>query len=261
MNDCQTDYYDHLAALITAPTPPQPSDNETESQKRQRLGTLIYRNNHRFAYSTVLRETFPIVEQLVGQQFFSAMAQEYLHAHPPQARIIRFYGEHFADFIDSFPPAHSLPFLANVARLEYARLKIFHQPSPPPLDPLIFADQCNLAPERLRFTFTPALCFFNSDDGAISVWRHERRKQNAEPVGKLTLRPQQEYVAFSRPGAALVETALDQTQFHILTHLQQGAPLTTALEPASPTWLADQQNLNQLFALIMGQNWVIKISQ
>mgnify|MGYP007007760331 CR=1 FL=1 len=50
------------------------------------------------------------------------MARVFALADPPKSRLMAFYGESFPNFIVGFPPALGVPYLANVARLEYLRV-------------------------------------------------------------------------------------------------------------------------------------------
>lgn len=116
----------------------------------------VYRNNIVVGLKDALTDGFPAVASLVGSDFFSAMAGAYLRAHPPSAPMIPLYGGGFADFIAQFPPAASLPYLADVARLEYAMRESYHAADSTPVpadafaDPSVFTKQVTLAP-ALRF--------------------------------------------------------------------------------------------------------------
>jgi hypothetical protein len=80
----------------------------------------IYRN-HAFAIlSASLRGTFPVICRLVDERFFAYAAHEYLREHPPRSRCLVEYGADFADFLADFEPCKALPYLADVARFEWA---------------------------------------------------------------------------------------------------------------------------------------------
>ncbi|ALL13137.1 DNA-binding domain-containing protein [Caulobacter henricii] len=86
----------------------------------------IYRNNYRQGLARALAQSFPVVQLLVGDAFFGAMALEYVELTPPTSRLLRAYGETFADFIGRFAPAATVPYLADVAKLEFALVQSFY---------------------------------------------------------------------------------------------------------------------------------------
>lgn len=86
----------------------------------------IYRNNYRQGLIRALGQSFPVVEALVGAPFFAAMALDYVEQTPPTSRLLRAYGDRFATFIETFEPAAVLPYLADVARLEFALVEAYY---------------------------------------------------------------------------------------------------------------------------------------
>lgn len=98
----------------------------------------VYRNNVMVSLIDALADTFPVVQALVGEEFFRAMAALYARAHPPTSPVMACYGIGFDRFLREFPPAGTLPYLADMARLELAYVAAFHA-----------ADAPQLAAERL----------------------------------------------------------------------------------------------------------------
>ena len=86
----------------------------------------IHRNNVARGIVETLRASFPVVERLVGEAFFAALARAYHAAAPPSSPLLFRYGAGFAAFIDGFPPARPVPYLGDVARLEWLRLQAYH---------------------------------------------------------------------------------------------------------------------------------------
>src|SRR5262249_39103200 len=99
----------------------------------------VYRNNTFSSLTAALKDTFPVVCQLVGERFFGYAAEEYILARPPRAPRLAEYGEDFADFLSGFEPARSLAYLPDVARLEWAVNAAYHAPDAPTLDPVRIA--------------------------------------------------------------------------------------------------------------------------
>lgn len=80
----------------------------------------VYHNNIVGSLSEVLRVTFPLLENLVGEDFLRAMSREFIFENPPTSACVHMYGAGFDDFIKTYEPAKSLPYLADVATLELA---------------------------------------------------------------------------------------------------------------------------------------------
>ena len=94
----------------------------------------VYQNNIIVSLIEALSDIFPLCVKLVGEDFFRAMAREYVRQHPPQTPIIREYGASFADFIETFEPAKQVGFLAPMASLEYQVLQLTHAEENTPLN-------------------------------------------------------------------------------------------------------------------------------
>lgn len=107
-----------LAAAIAVIQP----QGMLSSQERLR----IYQNNFEVGLIHSLKDTYEVCHALVGDEFFTAMARTYVQLTPSRSPNINMYGENFAEFIADFSPANSLPYLSDVARLEWAWLKAFN---------------------------------------------------------------------------------------------------------------------------------------
>jgi hypothetical protein len=80
----------------------------------------IHRNNWRSNLRAALRAGYPVIERLVGAEFFGYCADGYIDTQPSRSSNLEHYGGTFPQFLRDFAPAQSLPYLADVAALEYA---------------------------------------------------------------------------------------------------------------------------------------------
>jgi Putative DNA-binding domain len=83
------------------------------------VGLRVHRNTVLSAISNALRLSHAAVERLVGEEFFDRMAIEYARAAPPAVPQLDEYGAGFAASIDGFPGTENLPYLAELARLDW----------------------------------------------------------------------------------------------------------------------------------------------
>lgn len=79
----------------------------------------IYRNNWRSNLRNALCAAYPVVERLVGAEFFGWLADNYVDQQPSRSGNLDDYGFEFPEFIRQFPAVAELPYLADVARLEW----------------------------------------------------------------------------------------------------------------------------------------------
>ncbi len=128
----------------------------------------VYRNNVCVSLVDALADTFSVVQALVGDEFFRAMALVFVRAHPPKTRILAHYGDEFAAFIEGFEPASGLPYLADVARLEYARVQSYHATDATPLPQTELTTL--LTNPDARVALDPSLYVITSNFAAFSLW-------------------------------------------------------------------------------------------
>jgi hypothetical protein len=80
----------------------------------------IYRHSVRANYRKALGATYRVVSQLVGEPFFHAAVDAYVSVAASTGGDLNVYGESFGGFLATYPHAQSLPYLPDVARLEWA---------------------------------------------------------------------------------------------------------------------------------------------
>ncbi len=132
----------------------------------------VYRNNVQSSLINALADAYPVVTQLVGDEFFRAMAALYVRRFPPTSAVLSDYGHDFADFIGGFPPAAGVPYLADVARLERLRVTAYHAADacPVPLAQLATAMAEPQTLGQLRLELHPSLGLLNSPYPVVDVW-------------------------------------------------------------------------------------------
>jgi hypothetical protein len=81
-------------------------------------GFAIYRNTVRKGLIDALQANYSAVNRLVGEPWFRAAAAQFVIQHPATDARLLHYGVEFARFLETFPPATALPYLAQLARLD-----------------------------------------------------------------------------------------------------------------------------------------------
>ncbi len=176
----------------------------------------VYRNNVVIGLAATLATSFPAVCRIVGDEFFQTMAAAFARATPPSSPILLDYGAGFADFIAACPPASSLPYLPDVARIERAWREAYHAAE---AAALFAEDLAEIPGERaaaLRLALHPSLRLVRSRFPALTIWRMNVADGVPAPVDleaggedALILRPAADVTVLSLPpGAAELVTAL-----------------------------------------------------
>jgi hypothetical protein len=131
----------------------------------------VYRNNVVVGLCDSLKGTFPAVCRIVGEEFFLAMARAYVVTDPPRSAMLLEYGGGFPDFVERFPPAAGLPYLADVARIESAWKESFHSAEAAPLPAAALAALPEERVAELRLRLHPSLRLVTSHYPALTIWR------------------------------------------------------------------------------------------
>lgn len=132
----------------------------------------VHRNNVLSSLIDALAQTFPVVQALVGQEFFRAMAGEFVRSFPPTSKILAFYGAGFPEFLSAFKPVQTIPYLPDVAALEMARIRAYHaaDAQPVPESEVLQALGGGDAVHTARIVLHPSLTIFDSRFSAVSIW-------------------------------------------------------------------------------------------
>jgi hypothetical protein len=131
----------------------------------------IYRHNSFASLTRALEAVYPVVARLVGDGFFRYAADRYIRQHPSTSGNLHDFGDRFAAFLEAFEPAATLPYLADVARLEWAWHSVFHAAGHATLS----LDQLAAVPgalhDRLVFVLHPATQLLVSDYPVLAIWQ------------------------------------------------------------------------------------------
>lgn len=175
----------------------------------------VYRNNVTVSLINALAAAFPATLRVTGDDFFRAMARFYVRAAPPTSPLLFDYGRDFPDFIERYEYAQSVPWLADVARIERAWLDAYHAADVQPLRP---HDLAVIPSEQLANTVLkphPATRVIRSRFSAVTIFTASRTDGPArqievvEPEDALLTRPALEVeVRQLPPGGTIFLTRL-----------------------------------------------------
>ena len=196
----------------------------------------VYRNTCARGAIEALRATFPTVDMLVGEEMFTQVALDYRAEHPPAGPILSDYGSGFADFLAGQAWIGDLPYLADVARLDWLWLEAFTA-----ADPTRAPGPANGHP---RIALHPATRFAWLATPAMTIWQAHR-----DPTGPVGLAPEwrEEGALFTRHGLGVHAAQIEREAHYMLLACASGmsvddcvAAVGDAFPKADPAELLDR---------------------
>lgn len=143
----------------------------------------VYRNNVRSSLTKCLEQTFPVTSALVGPEFFRAMAHEFIKTNMPKSPLLWRYGDQLPAFISAFEPAEAVPYLSDIAAIEWARNTAFYGADAPQLTIEALSEYPEEALPSLTFQLHPTLSLIRSKWPIVSIWQaHQTDAPNMQTI-------------------------------------------------------------------------------
>lgn len=154
----------------------------------------VHRNTATVGLRDALRERFPSTRKLLGDEAFDVAAIRFLREAPPASPVLHEWGEDFPAALAHMPGMEDWAWIADVARLESARVTAWHAADAPRDDHPEAAASMARAARRLGLhpstrtlaCHSPALAIWQSQNGLgepprpeawhfteILVWRRD----------------------------------------------------------------------------------------
>jgi hypothetical protein len=187
-------------------------------------GIEVYREGVRASRTAALAATYPVVRRLVGDAFFAESARRYAALHPSASGDLNEYGASFAAFLAAYEHAASLPYLADVAALEWACHECERAAEPAAFD---FAALAGVAREDhagLRFTLHPAVRLVASPHAIVSIHAANAPERDGTPE---KARGAERALVWRAGGQARVERCA-QDEWRLLQGFARGETLARA---------------------------------
>jgi len=189
----------------------------------------IYRNNTFVSLTDALMATFPAVVRIVDERFFRYMAHTFIAARPPREPILSNYGAELVSFVGSFEPCRSLPYLSDLARLEWAINEAGLESIEPELPVAALAQ---IAPDVLAagsVRLQPSLRLIVSRWPVLAIWQANQPKSTTEQP---TLERSATRVLIRRKGNGVAMDLHTAARARLLHSLRQGAAVEVAMMAA-----------------------------
>ena len=195
----------------------------------RRLG--VYRNNTLASLTKALAQTFPVCERIVGEEFFRATARVYVEHAPPAKPELSQYGATFAQFLSGFPPVlNQVPYLSDVAALEWARTASFFAEDSPHLAPADLAALSEPELDHLQLTAHPSTWLVDSPYPIISIW--QVNQPDVSDVPEIDFE-QSETALITRPALHILQQTVSGGFVTFLDAMLEGQALSESAQRAS----------------------------
>lgn len=147
----------------------------------------VYRNSVLELAMSALAATHPVVRRLVGEPFFSHTAHRYLQAWPSTSANLHNLGHRFAEFLETFTAAGRLPYLPDVARLEWSCHEAFHAADGTPTDARSLAALDRSEYARVTLELHPACRLLRSRYPIVRIWEANQPGRDGDEGVDLSL--------------------------------------------------------------------------
>ncbi len=131
----------------------------------------IYANMYFYRLRDCLAEDFPCVSAVLGGARFHNLVTDYLLAHPSSTWTLRRLGERLPAFLAGHAAGKGMPFLGDLARLEWARIEAFDAPDARPLERADLAAMQEAGVASRRLGLVPSARILDLDWSIAPLWR------------------------------------------------------------------------------------------
>ena len=190
----------------------------------------IYAGGYMARTQEALQEVYEAAAHVLGAEVFHELAHDYAKAYPSTNYNLTYLGRHLPEFLKSWEGAKELPFLSDLAALEWEIAMAFHAFDEPPADSSKLADLSIDDWENTRLVFQPSVSIVKSAWPVLDIW-NVRKKPPEKIRVELLNRPQN--VLVSRRGWEPQCRLIQDAECQMLETLMNRQTLGAACEEAS----------------------------
>lgn len=183
----------------------------------------IYRRSCNEIQTAALRTSYPAVLALAGRDWFDQAARRYRGRYPSRSGNLQAFGACFANYLETIPASRTLPYLADVARLEWLRQETILSADSQAISFDEFVACLDGAKGPLHAGLSACVHLLRSRHRVLTIWRFA-----LDPRGDLALDGDGEAVMIWREGGEVVMTAVDAGTYAYVSALEAGGTLDEA---------------------------------
>lgn len=209
----------------------------------------VHRDTTLAALADSLEASHPVCLQLVGAEFFRAFALRFARDVPSRSPDLGDYGAELGDELERFAPARALPYLADVARLEWALHRARRAAPAEPLDVARIARLSDAERARLRFRPAPGTSLLASPWPVDRIWE---ANQPDTSDSRVSLDEGGARLAVAREPDGARFTRLSEGELGLFHALARGE----SLEEAAARWTEGAESLGRALARAGERRWL-----
>lgn len=202
-------------------------------EPRASRGLMAYQSNGHALAERSLLAAYPVIAQLIGCDNFNALSRDLWHSEPPRCGDLAQWGDALPAFLAVNEQLADLPYLADVAQVEWALHRAAGAPDAEP-DMPSFARLSSEDPETLTLRLAPGTSIIPSAWPVVSlVTAHTTGEPTLAEAGRRVRDRAGETAVVWRQGWRPCVAACPANAFGVMQALLRGAALTDALGQAS----------------------------
>ncbi len=237
LNDVQKNFKDRI-------TGQEKPDQNSEFSELFETGAIslenrfsVYQNNVLKSLTDVVIATYPLIESLTGIEFLRGAARLYIQDNLPEKSNLNDYGGNFSTFIEGFEPAKNLPYLPDIARMEWAMNEAYYAPDDSALNMQELQNIAEEDFEHLTFSLRHSCRFIRSNYPLYEIRDFCLEKDR---VGHLNIDSGNANLLILRSELEPHILEIESGEYDLLKNIEQGKTISQSLETIS----SDEPNLD-----------------
>ena len=189
----------------------------------------FYRGNQTSSWTGALSGAYPVLQQLVGAEFFEQMARDYGRIFPSRCGDLNHFGTDFPKYLAGLSMIGDYPYFVDVAALEWKVHQSYYAADADILTlPTLLAD-VGESVQDARLKLHPATQLHASKNACVPVWLAHQSGYDEKEQVELSLAS---YALITRSEWQVSVTPIAEVAFYALQALVQQKSLGEALEVA-----------------------------
>ncbi|MFW2438656.1 MAG: putative DNA-binding domain-containing protein [Arenicellales bacterium] len=213
------------------------------------VATDIYQNNTIGCRKRTLQAIYPVIEKILGVRCFDKLAHDFVVASPSFDSDLNLYGAGFSGFLLKLANTEhaflELPYLKDLATLEWLYHKTYYSPDDLPLPASQFAGlDASISIERSRSLYSMSSLY-----PVYAIWQNHQGDDSVNEVPALT---DEEFIIIFRQQGHPVVQQLDREEWSIL----QSVDAQTGLDGMVQSALVDGVDIEHKLPLMIERGWL-----
>ncbi len=213
----------------------------------------VYRGSIFAGLKKALAQTYPVTKQLVGDDFFELMLGDYIIKYPCRVQDLNDYGKELPDFISELAHARTVPYLADMARLEWHyNCSLNAKCQPNNLSELPHLNQPQQ--RNIKFHLPQGNALLYSGYPVDRIWNMHINNIETE----ITFTEQQYFLYIYKDNTANCIARLTAQQSGFLSRLRQGSKFSDVCEDMLTAY--PEVDISHLLADAIRNGWLVSYS-